>query len=238
MGEHTVASADPFERARARVAVALDLDTLEDAVSLTERLRPYIGTFKVGLELYLAEGRRSVEVLAALGVDVFLDLKLHDIPTTVEKSARVVASLGCRYLTLHTSGGLDMVRAGVEGLKTGAGKAGMTVPIAVGVTVLTSDIVADPEELERRAKIGATGGCGALVCAAPDLATVRRAAPGLLTVVPGTRPPGTANDDQSRVTTPADAVALGADLLVVGRPITRAVDPERAAFDITSSLIT
>lgn len=226
-----------FEHARQQLALALDVDTLDEAVSLTSLLHPYIGTVKVGLELYIAEGRKVIGALSDFDVDVFLDLKLHDIPTTVERSARVVGALGVRYLTVHTLGGDEMVRACVNGLVEGASAAGKLPPIAVGVTVLTSDVIADPDELARRATLGATAGCRALVCAAPDLPIIRRTVPQILTVVPGTRPEGASKDDQSRTDTPREAVALGADLLVIGRPITKSSDPEQSAFDIAISLI-
>jgi orotidine-5'-phosphate decarboxylase len=237
MIDRSILATAEFEHARQRIALALDVDTLEEAVSLTSLLHPYVGTVKVGLELFIAEGRKTVAALHDLDVDVFLDLKLHDIPTTVEKSSRVVGTLGVRYLTLHTSGGSEMVRAGVNGLIDGAASAGVLPPIAVGVTVLTSDVTADHDELVRRATLGAEAGCGALVCAAPDLVIIRDAAPQILTIVPGTRPAGVAKDDQSRTATPREALMLGADLLVVGRPITKAPDPEQAAFDIAISLI-
>jgi orotidine-5'-phosphate decarboxylase len=226
-----------FERARQHLVLALDVDDLADAIALTELLSPYVGTVKVGLELYLAAGRQSVIALRKLDVDVFLDLKLHDIPTTVERSARVVGALGARYLTVHTSGGHEMVHAAVKGLSDGANSIGVLPAIAVGVTILTSDAEAPPAELERRSRIALLAGCGALVCAAPDLPITRLAAPGLLTVVPGTRPAGIGTDDQQRTATPKEALALGADLLVVGRPITKAQNPGLAAFELACSLI-
>lgn len=230
-------SSASFASARDRIVLALDVDTLEEALSFAKRVQPYIGTVKVGLELYLAEGPRSVQALREVGLDVFLDLKLHDIPTTVERSAQVVGALGARYLTVHSLGGVAMVRAAVNGVRMGAQSAGCKPPTVVGVTVLTSDLVAAPEELARRVQIGVEGGCGALVCAGPDLAIVKPLAPGLLIIVPGIRPEGSAPDDQARMMTPAMALAEGADLLVIGRPITRATVPEQAARAIVNSLM-
>ena len=237
MGEPDRFSSESFARARDCIVLALDVDTLDEALSLAKRVHPYVGTFKVGLELYLAEGPKSVEALREAGLDVFLDLKLHDIPTTVDRSARVVGALGARYLTVHTLGGVAMVRAAVNGVLAGAKGAGCEPPTVVGVTVLTSDLVATPEELTRRVHIAVEGGCGAIVCAAPDLATLRPLAPGLLAVVPGIRPEGSAPDDQARMMTPAMARAAGAGLLVIGRPITRASIPEEVALGIVKSLM-
>lgn len=230
-------ASESFARARERIVLALDVDTLDEALSLARRMEPFVATVKVGLELYLAEGPRSVEALREVGLDVFLDLKLHDIPTTVERSACVVGALGARYLTVHTLGGIAMVRAAVDGVRAGAARAGCLPSNVVGVTVLTSDPVAAPEELARRVQVAVRGGCGAVVCAAPDLAVVSPIAEGLLTVVPGIRPEGSATDDQARRMSPASAIASGADLLVIGRPITRAAVPEEAARAIVNSLV-
>ncbi len=237
MVDRSLFSTTEFERARQQVVLALDVDTLNEATALTQLLHPYVGTIKIGLELYLSEGRQAVLALSNFDVDIFLDLKLHDIPTTVERSARVVGALGVRYLTVHTSGGEEMVRACVNGLREGASDSGHLPTIAVGVTVLTSDREAPPAELTRRSRIAKDAGCGALVCAATDLAITREFAPGLMTIVPGTRPAGVALDDQRRTMTPPEAIQRGADLLVLGRPITRANDPELAALTIVSSLI-
>ena len=223
--------------ARRHLAIALDVDDLATALVLMRALHPYFAVAKVGLELYAAAGSRAIEALADEGMEVFLDLKLHDIPTTVGRTARVLGALGVSYLTVHTVGGEAMCRAAVEGLATGAGLARRAAPVVVGVTVLTSDKQADPGELERRAEIAVSSGCKALVCAAPDLRVVRAVAHGLLTVVPGTRPPGAALDDQARSATPAEAIAMGADLLVIGRPVTRAPDPALAAEAIVASLL-
>ena len=230
-------SSKSFARARERIALALDVDTLGEAISLARRIHPYIATVKVGLELYLAEGPKSVEALRDEGFDVFLDLKLHDIPTTVERSARVIGALGARYLTVHTLGGVAMVRAAVNGARLGAKGAGHTPPMVAGVTVLTSDLSVAPETLAVRVAIAVEGGCEAIVCAAPDLAIVRPVATGMCFIVPGIRPEGSSPDDQVRTMTPAMAKAAGADLLVVGRPITRASDPEGAALAVVRSLM-
>lgn len=222
---------------RDRLVVALDVASLLEARALAARLVPYAATMKIGLELYLAEGPRAVGEIAELGCEVFLDLKLHDIPTTVRRAAAVVGSLGARYLTLHTAGGAEMMRAGVEGLAQGAARAGRVAPVAVGVTVLTSESVAAPQQLIARLAVASEAGCGAYVCAGQDLSLARAHAPGLVAIVPGIRLAGAPVDDQKRAMDPGEAVRAGADLVVVGRPITRAGDPEAVAAAIGRSLV-
>ena len=210
-------------------AVALDTGDLDRALGLARILRPWFGIAKVGLELFGAAGPRAVLALREEGFEVFVDLKLHDIPNTVAGAARSLASLGARYVTLHAAGGADMLRAGVEGLSAAARPAGTEPPVALAITVLTSDSVATQEVLAGRARVASAAGCGGVVCAAADLPAIRAAAPGLLRVVPGIRPRGAVADDQARVATPAGAVAAGADVLVIGRPVTAVADPAAAA---------
>ena len=225
------------EEIRGRLALALDVDDIIPALRLARDLRPYFGTMKVGLELFSAAGPEAITTLVDLGVDVFCDLKLHDIPTTVGRSARVIGSLGARYLTLHTAGGPTMVRAGVEGLREGAAGAGSTEPAALGVTVLTSEPEASTHLVRQRVAAGLDGGCQGFVCAASDIATVRQLAPSSLVVTPGIRPEGAPADDQGRVATPRRALDAGAGLLVIGRPVTQADDPVAAARDLVASLV-
>jgi orotidine-5'-phosphate decarboxylase len=220
------------ESIRRRLAIALDVDDLIAAQRLARRLAPWFGIAKVGLELYSASGPDAIVSLGDRGFDVFCDVKLHDIPNTVERAGRVLGAVGARYVTLHTAGGVDMVRAGVEGLRQGAAAGGWGEPTGLGVTVLTSEGQAPPERLERAVATAVAGGCGGVVCAAADLSVVRGAASGILTVVPGIRPAGADRHDQGRVATPADAIAAGADILVIGRSVTAAVDPEAAAAAI------
>jgi orotidine-5'-phosphate decarboxylase len=221
---------------RDRLALALDVDDLVAALRLAQRVRPWFGVAKVGLELFGAAGPEAVLALSAEGYRVFLDLKLHDIPTTVGRAARVIGGLGVSYTTVHCAGGEAMVRAAVEGMTAGAAAAGMTAPCVLGVTVLTSDLDAPPEQLAERAKLAADAGCGGLVCAASDLSVTRRAAPGLITVVPGIRPSGVAADDQARAADPATAIRAGADILVIGRAVTGARDPEAAAAAVADEV--
>lgn len=223
---------------RRRLALALDVDDLVSALRLARQLKPWFGTMKVGLELYSAAGPEAVSTLVDLDVDVFCDLKLHDIPTTVERSARVLGALGVRYLNVHAAGGASMVRAGVEGLREGAAKAGLSEPVALAVTVLTSEPDASTHLLHQRVAAGLDGGCDGFVCGAPDLPDVRQLAPRAVLVTPGIRPEGAPVDDQARVATPARAVADGADLLVVGRAVTAADDPVAAARSIAAEVST
>jgi orotidine-5'-phosphate decarboxylase len=216
---------------RMRLALALDVDDLVLAIRMAQRLRPWFGVAKVGPELFTAAGPEVVSALTIEGYRVFLDLKLYDIPTTVHRAARVIGGLGVTYTTAHTAGGEEMLRAAVEGMAQGAAAAGTSSPPqgVLGVTVLTSDAEASREVLEARATLSSSTGCRGVVCAARDLEYVHSAAPMLLTVVPGIRPAGSATDDQARPSTPAAAIRAGADVLVVGRAVTAASDPERAA---------
>jgi orotidine-5'-phosphate decarboxylase len=154
----------------------------------------------------------------------------------VAKAARVVGGLGARYLTLHASGGVDMLRAGVEGFVEGAAAAGVPAPVPLGVTVLTSDADAGPEVLAARAAILRTAGCPGAVCSALDVARIKALVPGVLAVCPGIRAVGGAVHDQARVATPAGAIANGADVLVVGRAVTAAVDPRAAAAAVSDEV--
>jgi orotidine-5'-phosphate decarboxylase len=224
------------EDLRRRFAVALDIDDLVVAQRLARQVSPWFGVAKVGLELFGAAGPEAVSTMRDLGFDVFCDLKLHDIPTTVGRAARVLGALGVRYLTIHASGGPAMLRAGAEGLRTGAAEADLPEPIALAVTVLTSEPEASTHVLHQRVAAGLDAGCTGFVCAVADVHDVRQLAPRATIVTPGIRPPGASADDQGRVATPADALAAGADLLVVGRPVTRAADPAAAARALVAGL--
>jgi orotidine-5'-phosphate decarboxylase len=224
------------ESVREHLALVLDVDDLVVALRMARELRPWFGTAKVGLELFSAVGPEAVTSLSELGYDVFLDLKLHDIPTTVGRAARVLGSLGASYLTLHTSGGEAMLRAGVEGLTAGAADAGLAGPVALGVTVVWWVGVAPPHILPKRVLSAVEAGCGGLVCAAADVREARQYAPRLKIVVPGIRPSGTPTHDQARAATPREAIDAGADLLVIGRAVTEAADPVAAAAAIAAEI--
>ncbi|MFN8036028.1 MAG: orotidine-5'-phosphate decarboxylase [Acidimicrobiia bacterium] len=220
--------------ARDQLALALDVDGLDAAVGIAEQLRPWFGIAKVGLELYATAGNDAVAAMRRLGYDVFLDLKLHDIPTTVRKAARVLGRLGVRYVTMHASGGAEMLRAGNGGLAAGAAEAGHAPPVVLGVTVLTSD--PDSSPFDSRLAVVAASGCGGVVCSALEVASVKSRHPHLVTVVPGIRLAGGAAHDQARVGTPEGAIRDGADVLVIGRAVTAAPDPVVAAGEITAAV--
>ncbi|MDQ4133402.1 MAG: orotidine-5'-phosphate decarboxylase [Actinomycetota bacterium] len=221
---------------RDRLVLALDTDDLVMALRLARHLQPWFGVAKVGLELFTAAGPDAVAAIADSGFRVFLDLKMHDIPTTVRRAARVVGALGASYLTLHAHGGPGMLRAGVDGLNEGAAAAGVDPPMAVAVTVLTSDTGAPEHILGKRIVAAVEGGCGGIVCAASDVREAKQLAPRMTAVVPGIRLPGADVHDQARAGTPQLALTAGADLLVIGRPVTKADDPVAAAKALTEAL--
>ena len=224
------------------VLVALDVATAEDAVRMAKTVAPHVGGFKIGLGLLHGPGPATIAALSELGKPVFADAKLHDIPTQVGAAATRLGRWGARWVTAHVSGGEAMLGAAVEGLSVGSdGTAGL-----LGVTVLTSldsaaltavGIPTSPGKLvSRMARVAARSGCEGLVCSPQELGVVAEVAPDLTTVIPGIRPGGATDDDQSRVATPAEAIARGANWLVIGRPITRAHDPAAAAAAIAEAI--
>jgi orotidine-5'-phosphate decarboxylase len=222
---------------RDRMVLALDVDDLVEAVRLAKALKPWFGVAKVGLELFSAAGPEAIGTLNDLGYDVFADLKMHDIPTTVGKASRVIGALGARYLTMHAHGGPAMLRAGVEGLLEGARNAELEPPVALAITVLTSDTEAPEHIVPHRLRVAVEAGCGGIVCAAADLQDIRALAPRILRVVPGIRAEHGEVHDQARAVTPATALDEGADLLVVGRAVTLAEDPGGAAAALFADLV-
>ena len=221
---------------RDHLALALDVDDLVVARRLAKDVQPWFRVAKVGFELFTAAGPDAVQAMLDLGYDVFLDLKLHDIPNTVEKAARVAGATGVMYLTIHAMGGPVMLRAGVDGFMEGAAAAGLATPVPLAVTVLTSDGDAPAHILPKRVELAVESGAKGLICAGTDLGFVRELVPRFTLVVPGTRPPGVSAHDQARVTTPAEALDAGADLLVIGRAVTEADDPVEAAEALVDSL--
>jgi len=226
----------PVADLRERLAIALDVDDLVAALRTARNLRPWFGVAKVGLELFIASGPEAIGALSQLGYKVFLDLKLDDIPNTVNRAARIAGSLGVSYLTVHARGGVTMLKAGVTGLKEGAEAAGLPPPNALAVTVLTSDDNAPPHILGQRVAAAAEAGCDGIVCAASDVREAKKLMPKLLAVVPGIRPAGADAHDQARSATPQEALEAGADMLVVGRAVTSADDPAAAAAALAESI--
>lgn len=224
------------EAVRRRLALVLDVDDMVEATRLAREMRPWFGVAKVGLELYSAVGPDVISALRDQGYDVFIDLKLHDIPTTVGRAAKVLGALGASYVTMHAFGGRDMLRAGDQGLRAGAEGAGLPEPTSLAVTILTSDSGAPSHVLGMRLTAAMEAGCGGVVCAAKDLEEARTFAPTMRRVVPGIRLDGDETHDQAHPATPAEAVAAGADLLVIGRTVTRADDRLAAAAAVAAEV--
>ena len=222
---------------RSRLALALDFDDAVEAQRIAKELSPWFGVAKVGLELFSAAGPPIVQTLIDDGYQVFVDLKMADIPTTVRRAARVLGALGVSYLTLHAFAGSAVLRAGVEGLTEGADRAGLPVPSALAVTILTSDADAPPHILGKRVAAAIEARCAGVVCATSDVAEAKLLAPRLITVVPGLRTAGSPVNDQARSATPGEALAAGADILVIGRAVTAATDRAAAAATLVSSIV-
>ena len=216
--------------ARERVIVALDVPDLEAAGDFFDRLEGRPVFYKVGLELFVSEGVRAVEAVRSRGGKVFLDLKLHDIPETVGRAVSSAMALGVELLTLHTAGGLAMMKRAAQAAQGRAKLLGVTVLTSLAEEDLHADGIAGSmrEAVVRRAKQAAQAGIAGVVCSPQEVAEVRLACPSLLLVVPGVRPAGSDVGDQKRVATPSSAIAAGADYLVVGRPIRDAASPAAA----------
>jgi len=209
--------------------VAADVSDPAAAASLAERLSGLVGYVKVGLELFTAGGPAAVEQVRARA-PVFLDLKLHDIPNTVERAARNVARLGAGLLTVHALGGMEMVSAAVRGALDGSREAGVEPPAVIAVTVLSSLAAEGLASSASLAFESMSAGAAGAVVSGEDVETVRKAlGPEALLVVPGIRPGGQPANDHARVLTPGEALERGADYIVVGRPITGSPDPAAAA---------
>jgi orotidine-5'-phosphate decarboxylase len=215
----------PDTAARDHLALALDVGGLDECEALARKLSIWFSTVKVGFELYAEAGPEAFARLRDQGFRVFADLKLHDIPNTVGRAARVLGRHGVDFLNFHAAGGETMLRAGVEGLRDGARDAGRATPIALAVTVLTSD--SDASAFDARLDAARASGCDGVVCSGHEIERARAVA--LRTMVPGVRFAGGEVQDQARVATPASAIAAGADWLVVGRAVTAAPDPVVAA---------
>jgi orotidine-5'-phosphate decarboxylase len=223
----------------APIAVALDAPDLETAAGWAGLVTPHVSTVKIGLELYMRYGPEAVaSIRGASGVQVFLDLKLHDIPATVAGAVRAVTRLRPQLITVHAAGGPAMIRAAAEAAPA-ATIAGVTALTSlsdtdldrIGITSTVTDWV------RRLATLAVGAGAGALVCSPQEVAAVRaEVGPGITLITPGVRPAGTDAHDQARVATPEAALAAGADLLVIGRAITGAADPGAAAAAIAATL--
>ncbi len=216
--------------------VALDLPSAEEALSMAAVLREAVGAFKIGLGLLMGPGPLVTTAVASLERPVFVDAKLHDIPSVVATAAEQLGKLGARWVTAHASGGAEVLQAAVEGLRSGArgrevGILGVTVMTATAEATLRSVGVHDSvgKQTARLAKLAARAGCEGVICSGDQLRVVADAAPDLARVVPGIRPAGADAADQVHITSPTEAMARGADHIVVGRPIIGASDPAEAA---------
>lgn len=231
-----------------RLIVALDVDALAQAEALLDRLQGVVGTYKIGSQLFTASGPAAVELVLKRGGAVFLDLKFHDIPTTVAGAVREAARLGVRMLDVHASGGTPMLKAAAEAARQAAREFGVVRPLCLAVTILTS---LDRALLQRElhvplaveghvlhlAQLAKAAGLDGGICSPAEVRAIRQAlGPEWLIVAPGVRPAGNEVNDQVRVATPEAAVHAGADYLVVGRPITGASDPQAAAATILDSI--
>ncbi|MEP7048999.1 MAG: orotidine-5'-phosphate decarboxylase [Pseudomonadota bacterium] len=229
--------------ARAKLAYALDFPSFAEAEAGATRVVDAVGVLKVGLELFISEGPRVIELGRRLGCDIFLDLKLHDIPETVERAVAAAAAHGVRYLTVHAAGGPKMLAAAAQ--RAARENTGL---ILLAITVLTSldtadlqaiGVTASPsEQALRLGQLAQAQGIPGMVCSAVEVAALRAAlGPEAVLVTPGIRPQANAGaDDQKRTGTPASAIHAGSSLLVVGRPIRDAADPAAAARAITDEI--
>ncbi|MFH1897327.1 MAG: orotidine-5'-phosphate decarboxylase [Candidatus Desantisbacteria bacterium] len=239
------------EQARRRLCLALDVDCLDDAVKAAKLLKSKIGIFKIGSQLFTKEGPKAVEVIRKCGGEVFLDLKYHDIPNTVANSVRMAVKLGVYMLNVHASGGSQMMQAAVEGLEEECQKSNVRRPILLAVTVLTSinSIVLSEElrvilgikdQVQHLAKMSQASGVDGVVASPQEISIIRESCgKDFVILTPGIRPCwGVMADDQKRVTTPAEAIRLGADYIVIGRPILQSNDPVVAAERVLSEMVT
>jgi orotidine-5'-phosphate decarboxylase len=222
-----------------RVAVALDTSDWETFRAWSARFGPRVGVLKVGLEAYVRWGPAAVEEARGHGAAVFLDLKLHDIPNTVAGAVRAAVDLGVTYLTVHAAGGPAMLEAAATA--AGAQLRLLAVTLLTHLDASALALLELPGDGATRAlgwaRLAASSGCAGAVCSPRETAMLRRAlAPPFLLVNPGIRTAGEATDDQRRTASPQEALRAGADLLVIGRPLTQARDPERALVELAAAL--
>ena len=230
-----------------KLVVALDVENLNSAKGLVEKLYPEVRIFKIGSQLFTAAGPAAVEAVRAAGAKVFLDLKFHDIPNTVSNAVRVATRLGVFMLNVHVQGGFDMMRRAVIAAKEEAGKLKIERPIILGVTVLTSMGEKDLKDLEIRkgvksqvtylAKLAKDAGLDGVVASADEIQPIRwSCGDDFIILTPGIRPEWAQKGDQKRTATPKDAIQLGANYIVVGRPILQAQDPRDAARKVLAEI--
>ncbi len=229
------------------IIAALDVSSVEQALKLAQEIAPAVGAFKIGGELFTAAGPDIVRRVRATGAAVFLDLKFHDIPNTVAKSVASAVRLDVQMLTIHTSGGAEMMRAAEKSAQDTAKSLGLPAPLVLGVTVLTSsnhetlaEIGCEPDtekQVTRLAQLAVQAGLRGLVCSPLELVVLRKILPAQIQLVtPGIRTGAEKSDDQKRTLSPLEAMNAGASWLVIGRPIYAAENPRAAAEKILESL--
>jgi orotidine-5'-phosphate decarboxylase len=230
------------------IIAALDVPSAEQALKLAEQVAPVVGAFKIGSELFTSAGPDIVKKIRTTGASVFLDLKFHDIPDTVAKAVASATRLDVQMLTIHTSGGLEMMRAAELSAQQTANQAGRNAPLVLGVTVLTSSDRRTLAEIgcaenvgaqvERLASLAVKAGLRGLVCSPLEIADLRKVLPAdIQLVTPGIRTGAEKADDQKRTLTPREAIQAGANWLVIGRPIYAAENPRAAAEKILESIL-
>ena len=231
-----------------KLCVALDVNTYAEAAVLSTMLQPYVGVFKVGMQLFTQEGPRIIKMLKDKNCKVFLDMKYHDIPNTVKHAVLSAVDLGVDIINMHSLGGYDMLRAASVGVDDYCSNQSMPRPKLIGVTVLTStneailenDLLIStslPVYINHLASLCRLAGLDGIVCSAQDLKSVWSIAKDqFYYITPGVRPVATNTNDQKRVMTPREAILAGSDLLVIGRPIIEAEDPKNAAMAILQEM--
>ena len=234
--------------AKERLVLALDVDNFKKAEELVSKLNNYVGVFKIGSQLFTAEGAKVVNMVNERGGKVFLDLKFHDIPNTVARAAEIATKSGVYIFNVHTSGGYEMMKAAAEATKKTSLALGINKPLILGVTLLTSinqEILEKEIGIKKRleeqvvhlAKLAKAAGLDGVVASPREIREIRKACgENFVILTPGIRPAGKSSDDQKRIMTPREAIKLGADFLVIGRPIRNAFNPVEAAKEILKEM--
>lgn len=236
-------------QAKDRIILALDVDSEVEALGFVRQLAPFVGAFKIGMQLFNSSGPSIINKINDLGGQAFVDLKFHDIPNTVAAAGRVMTRLNCYMFNVHAAGGMAMLESVAHSVKDEANRLGQTSPIILAVTVLTS---IGQSELENEmlisgfkieevvvkwALMAKKAGLSGVVCSPREITAIRAACGNDFKIVtPGIRPTWSAKNDQVRVTTPADALKMGADYMVIGRPILKAANPVDAAKTIIEEM--
>ena len=229
-----------------QIICAIDTDNLTHAKNIIHQIAPNIGLVKLGLEFFTKYGADGVREIQSLGVDIFLDLKFHDIPNTVAKAVMQATKLGVKIMTIHTQGGVEMMQAAKQASIATASELGIAAPMIFGVTILTSmerqnlrDYGVDmpiSQMVNNLAQLAVRAGLDGCVCSPLEIAILRNNHPTLKLLTPAIRPKGVDSDDQKRIMTPPEAIDAGADYIVIGRPITNHNNPKQASYDIRKSL--